>query len=47
MAGGQPIVVDGKVIGAVGVSTPVWAHDDPISQAVVVSHSAQRSRSSR
>ncbi|WP_425301416.1 hypothetical protein [Pseudomonas putida] len=47
MAGGQPIVVDGKVIGAVGVSTPVWAHDDPISQAVVVSHPAQRSRSSR
>ncbi|HDS1754487.1 TPA: hypothetical protein QEM66_000157 [Pseudomonas putida] len=40
-------MVDGKVIGAVGVSTPVWAHDDPTSQAVVVSHPAQRSRSSR
>ncbi|WP_371928105.1 hypothetical protein [Pseudomonas sp. p106] len=47
MAGGQPIVVDGKVIGAVGVSTPVGAHDDPISLAVVVSHPAQRSRLSR
>jgi len=33
LAGGQPIVVDGKVIGAVGVSTPVGAHDDPIASA--------------
>jgi len=33
LAGGQPILVDGKVIGAVGVSTAVGAHDDPISVA--------------
>ncbi|WP_455842923.1 heme-binding protein [Lelliottia jeotgali] len=47
LVGGQPIVVDGKVIGAVGVSTPVGAHDDPISLAVVMSHPAQRNRLSR
>ncbi|HGA2316197.1 TPA: heme-binding protein [Pseudomonas putida] len=33
LAGGQPILVEGKVIGAVGVSTPVGAHDDPIALA--------------
>lgn len=33
LAGGQPILVEGKVIGAVGVSTPVGAHDDPIAVA--------------
>ncbi|MFJ4353421.1 heme-binding protein [Pseudomonas sp. NPDC089428] len=33
LAGGQPILVEGKVIGAVGVSTAVGAHDDPIAVA--------------
>jgi glc operon protein GlcG len=33
LAGGQPIVIDGKVVGAVGVSTAVGAHDDPIASA--------------
>lgn len=36
LAGGQPILVDKQVIGAVGVSTAVGAHDDPI--AVEASH---------
>lgn len=35
LAGGQPILVEGKVIGALGVSTAVGAHDDPIAVAGV------------
>ena len=31
LGGGEPIIVDKQVIGAVGVSTPVGAHDDPIA----------------
>jgi len=42
LAGGQPILVEGKVIGAVGVSTPVNAHDDPI--AVAGAHAVESAR---
>ncbi|NIE73661.1 heme-binding protein [Pantoea sp. Tr-811] len=42
LAGGQPILVEGKVIGAVGVSTAVGAHDDPI--AVAGSHALEGAR---
>ena len=31
--GGQPIVVDGKIIGAIGVSGSLSAHDDQIAKA--------------
>jgi glc operon protein GlcG len=36
LAGGEPIIVDKQVIGAVGVSSAVGTHDDPI--AVEASH---------
>lgn len=36
MSGGEPIVVDGQVVGAVGISTKVPANDDQI--ATVASH---------
>ncbi|MDR6711624.1 glc operon protein GlcG [Pseudomonas hunanensis] len=42
LAGGQPITVEGKVIGAVGVSTAVGAHDDPI--AVAGAHAVDSAR---
>lgn len=37
MKGGQPVVVDKQVIGAIGISADTPAHDDEIAQAALLS----------
>jgi glc operon protein GlcG len=41
MKGAQPIIVDGQVIGAIGVSADTPAHDDEIALAALATLSRQ------